>query len=310
MTLSTSSTSEINRRLDDGGLVFLDGATGTELQRRGAPLHPVAWCAPATETHAKILCQIHRDYIDAGADVVTANTFSTSREVLQSAGLAGKFERLNRLAVELALRARDEANADRPILVAGSMAHIIPGDVNDRASQHSPTSKLEDDFGAMAELLKESGCDLILPEMMMDPVYAPIVIRAAVATGLAVWVGLSARQDDTGELVTNDAAGRRFEEVLEPIVAAGGDVFGVMHTSCGVLRPALKAIEQHWKGRLSAYPDLLSHERDGSFRKLGEMDDVRFAEYCRGWVGDGAQVIGGCCGFTISHIKSMVASLT
>lgn len=83
----------------------------------------------------------------------------------------------------------------------------------------------------------------------------------------------------------------------------------MMHSRCGVLSDALTALRRHWEGPLSAYPDLLMDVRESPFRKMGEMSDLQFGEYCRQWVGDGVQVIGGCCGFTVSHIKAMVSSL-
>ena len=57
-------------QIRNGGVVVLDGATGTELQRRGAPMDRAAWCAAATLTHPELLVQLHEDYIRAGADIV------------------------------------------------------------------------------------------------------------------------------------------------------------------------------------------------------------------------------------------------
>ena len=65
-------------RLDAGEIIVLDGGTGTELQRRGAQMDPSAWCGPASLNNSELLTQVHLDYIDAGADVVTANTFASS----------------------------------------------------------------------------------------------------------------------------------------------------------------------------------------------------------------------------------------
>lgn len=69
----------IRDRLDQGAVIILDGATGTELQRRGAPMDPAAWCGAATLDHHQLLTEIHLDYIRAGSDVITANSFASSR---------------------------------------------------------------------------------------------------------------------------------------------------------------------------------------------------------------------------------------
>ena len=82
----------LKSRIDQGDIIVLDGATGTELQRRGAPMDPAAWCGPATLENDHILTAIHRDYINAGADIVTANTFASSKIMLKAAGLAERSE--------------------------------------------------------------------------------------------------------------------------------------------------------------------------------------------------------------------------
>ena len=118
-------------RLDAGEIIVLDGGTGTELQRRGAQMDPSAWCGPASLNNSELLTQVHLDYIDAGADVVTANTFASSRLMLTPAGYADQVEEINRIAVEAALRARDLATKQSPsrkIAVAGSLSHMKVGD--------------------------------------------------------------------------------------------------------------------------------------------------------------------------------------
>ena len=80
------SYSLIKQRLDNGDIVVLDGGTGTELQLRGAKMDPGSWCGPASLNNSDLLTQIHLDYINAGADVITANTYASSRLMLTGAG--------------------------------------------------------------------------------------------------------------------------------------------------------------------------------------------------------------------------------
>ena len=97
--MTTSPLEAIERRLEAGKIIVIDGATGTELERRGATMNDRAWCAMATLTDPALLRQVHEDYIRAGARVITANTFSTNRNMLEPAGLGFRFEELNRRAV-------------------------------------------------------------------------------------------------------------------------------------------------------------------------------------------------------------------
>ncbi len=81
-----------------GDIVVLDGATGTEMQRRGAAMDAASWSGPATLSNDRLLQSIHADYIRAGARVVTANTFAASPLMLAAAGLA---ERSGEIILEM-----------------------------------------------------------------------------------------------------------------------------------------------------------------------------------------------------------------
>ncbi|HEX5419631.1 MAG TPA: homocysteine S-methyltransferase family protein, partial [Gammaproteobacteria bacterium] len=106
------------KTLRSGRVLLVDGATGTELRHRGIRLDAKAWSGPAALTHADVLGEIHADYLRAGAEVITANTFGTNRFVLEAAELADRFQDINRAAVEAARRAREKAG--RSAAIAGS----------------------------------------------------------------------------------------------------------------------------------------------------------------------------------------------
>ena len=167
--MSESPARHLQARLDAGGVVMIDGATGTELERRGADMDDACWCGRATLSHGDILRGIHEDYIRLGCDLVTANTFASGRAMLEPAGLGERFEEINRRAVEIALEARDRAAAGRPVAVAGSMSHMVP--IAAGADRRDPESVPEAAragamFAEMAGLLADAGVDLILMEMM------------------------------------------------------------------------------------------------------------------------------------------------
>ena len=163
------SYSPIKQRLDNGDIVVLDGGTGTELQLRGAKMDPGSWCGPASLNNSDLLTQIHLDYINAGSDVITANTFASSRLMLTEAGYGDRVEEINRIAVEAALRARDLAPAGRKIAVAGSLSHMVPISEGAAVSDLSKTpsqGQISEAFFELANILKSSGVDHIMLEMM------------------------------------------------------------------------------------------------------------------------------------------------
>jgi S-methylmethionine-dependent homocysteine/selenocysteine methylase len=199
------SYGQLKKRLDAGETLILDGATGTELQRRGAKMDPSAWSAPVVLDDPKLLMEIHSDYIRAGSDIVTANTFSALRMLLAPAGYGDKVEEIIRRSVEVAQQARTLAAAGRPVAVAGSISHMVPtveGENRSDPARMPSAAEISDSLNELAQTLLKSGADLIILEMMFHPEQAKLALDAALATGLPVWFGMSARRSKDGRLVT------------------------------------------------------------------------------------------------------------
>ena len=93
-------------KLNQDNTVILDGANGSELEKRGAQMDRAGWCATASITHPKILEDIHKDYITAGAEVITTNTFSSARHVLEYSTFKDQTIAINEQAVQCAISAR------------------------------------------------------------------------------------------------------------------------------------------------------------------------------------------------------------
>ena len=110
-------------KIESGELIILDGAIGTELERLGAPMHKDVWCGHALDSHPELVTQVHQSYIDAGADVITANTYATGRQALKLGGLEDKMQPWNAYAMQLACQAREAS--DRPVCVAGSVTTFM-----------------------------------------------------------------------------------------------------------------------------------------------------------------------------------------
>lgn len=310
MTLSPLDTIESD--LAAGKIIVIDGATGTELERRGAAMHDQAWCAMATLTAPELPRGVHEDYIRAGARVITTNTFSSNRNMLEPAGLGPRFEELNRRAVALAREARERAGAAGRVAIAGSMSHQIPviGGGDQRDTRAVPATEVaEANFREMAELLAASGVDLILLEMMSDPELAGPAIAAAVATGLPVWVGFSVRAAGSGLPVAYAKPELSAAEMFDAVALDGVRVAGVMHSNADVIAPAVDLLKRRWPGPLMAYPDSgyfkMPHWQ---FVDILPVDD--FVTRSRSWTAGGVQVVGGCCGLGVEHIKALAACFT
>src|SRR5262245_11733708 len=240
---------DLQARLDQGKVIILDGATGTELQHRGVPMHGFAWSAAALDSHPETVRAVHEDYIRAGADVIITNSFSTARHVLEPAGLGDRVQALNQRAVTLAQAARENAASGRPVAIAGSISSFRAGD--------TPAEQLEANYREQAELLAEAGVDLIALEMMYNLDLAALAIRAALATGLPTWVGFSCDKAEDGTLQLLDgsplAAGLRQSLTSLAHLPVSGAAVTVMHTLTEDIAPALEIVRQHWSGPIGVY---------------------------------------------------------
>jgi homocysteine S-methyltransferase len=298
---------EIEQRLKNGGIVILDGGTGTELERRGVPMNAEAWCGPATIEHTDVLESIHRDYVAAGADIITANTFASSRLMLGQAGFADRFEDINRTAVGAAHRAR-AACGHEGVAVAGSLSHMLPivrGAAKTDLARAPSQAQMADAFGEFAELLRDEGCDLILLEMMYHPDRMVPAFKAATATGMPVWAGFSARRGENGQVLSfafdKDIP---FEETVRVLADFEIAAAGVMHTPSDIVGDAIAIVRDVFEGPLTAYPD------SGYFKMpQWQFEDViapdEFLQFARKWTTNGVQVVGGCCGLSPEHIAAI-----
>ena len=99
-----SRYSDLINRAQQGECILIDGATGTEVERRGVPQLDNAWNGGGALSHPEIVKQIHKDYINSGAEIIISNTFATTKHALRDANQEHNFEALNGRGVELACR--------------------------------------------------------------------------------------------------------------------------------------------------------------------------------------------------------------
>ena len=158
----------------DGQLV-LDGATGTELARRGVDVEGPLWSAAAMLEAPEVLEAVHRSYVEAGADLITANTFRVSGPALAAAGLESRHAELAGEAVAIARRAC--AAAGRPeVRVLGSVAPL--GDCYDVSVKPTARACREEHARSIA-VLREAGVDGVVLETMPWVAEAAFAARAA-----------------------------------------------------------------------------------------------------------------------------------
>ena len=289
--------SDLRQRLDRGEVIVLDGAMGTELERRGVPMDDAAWSAAALITHPDTVREVHEDYIRAGADVIITNTFATARHVLEPAEMGEQFRELNTHAVTLAKQARENAAA-RPVFIAGSISTFT---ARYDYSYEPRAEKARANYREQAEVLAESGVDVIALEMMRDLEQTTYALEAAVGTRLPIWVGYSCKTTDEGTVVLWDGD-HTLAEALEQIPTMGASLVSIMHTLSEDTPAALREVTSRWSGPLGAYPHYGEFVMP-NWQFIDTVSPEAFAAEAEQWLELGAQLIGGCCGITPEHIR-------
>ena len=276
-----------------GRTLLVDGAMGTMLQEAG--MKPGSCPEELNRTMPDIVTAIHKKYIDAGADVVTTNTFGGTRLKLAEYGLADKVGELNRAAVDAAKKAANDAG--REVFVAGGLG---------------PTGKFMAPVGDMsfdeafsvykeqAAALAGAGADAIIIETMSDIKEArAAVIAAKECSGLPVIVTMTFQQD------MRTLLGTPPEVAITVLEAAGADVIGA-NCSLGPegLYEVAKAMAAVASVPLVFQPNAgLPRLVDGKTIYPATPEDL--AAYAEKFLGLGAGMLGSCCGSNPAHTRAM-----
>ncbi len=298
----------IAEKLAAGAIIVLDGGTGTEIERRGAPMSEESWCAAATLSHGHIVRAVHEDYIRAGAEIIAANTYGSSPFILDHYDKLADLAGLDAAAVRIAKEARDAAGSG-PVAIAGSFSVMRPAVAGtDRtADGHWPEQRAREILQRKADGLAEAGVDLIMMEMMRDTDYSLWATEAAVATGLPVWVGLSVERDKQGHMRAYSRNEFSVGDLTVALMGTGAKLLSVMHSPTDLTGPALDEAKGAWKGPLGAYPEQGYFEMPNwRFVPLAPAD---FVAACHGWIEQGVQAIGGCCGTGPDHIRALAEAV-
>lgn len=266
---------------------ILDAAMGTELSARGVALDAPAWSARAITEAPELIAAIHREYAAAGATLHTANTFRTQPRALGDGWRHAAFE-----AVRIA-----RESVPREHRVLGSIAPVEDCYRPDR----SPGEAARAEHAALAAVLADAGCDLLLCETFAHPIEARVASEEALRTGLPVWLSLSA--GPFGELLTPEDLGALARHAGQ----SGVERVLVNCTAASMMQP---------------YVDVLANLGlpFGVYANAGRIDEGlgwstasapaadAYALLASRWVEAGASVVGGCCGTGPSHVEVLAAA--
>ena len=308
-------------------ILILDGAMGTMIQQynlkeedfRGERFAHIPGQLKGNNdllclTRPDVIQDIHRKYLEAGADIIETNTFSSTTVSMADYHVEQYVREINLAAVKLAREVADEytaKNPQKPRFVAGSVGPTnktcsMSPDVNNPAFRALSYDELADAYQQQMEAMLEGGVDAILIETIFDTLNAKAAVYAAEQaikiTGVEVPIMLSVTVSDTGG---RTLSGQTLDAFLASVQHA--NIFSVgLNCSFGArqLKPFLEQLAARAPYYITAYPNA------GLPNSLGQYDQTPadMAHEVKEYIQEGLiNIIGGCCGTTDAYIAEYPA---
>jgi S-methylmethionine-dependent homocysteine/selenocysteine methylase len=300
---------------DSGVPLLLDGGTGRELLKRRVPILTHMWASTALFLAPDVVRHVHEDFIVAGADIITTNTYGLVRARMAEQGMESRFNELNRVAARLAQEARDSSG--KAVAIAASLPPL----------GRSYRPDLVAGFSTLVTLYREQAhilaphIDMFICETMSSGHEALAAATAAAETGKPVWVSWTLDDDRSGHL-------RSGETVIEAAsLLAHLPVSGFLANCCmpESISAALSDFAAIGRGKFGGYantflpvnaygPSYGEQELDPSDWGTYEASALPFREdltpdvyasKAKVWLHAGASIVGGCCGCGPDHIARL-----
>jgi S-methylmethionine-dependent homocysteine/selenocysteine methylase len=306
----------IEENLKAGKVVVLDGPMNTELVRRS-----IRWRKHGLLTDTVAVEQLHREYLNAGADVIRTNTFQLNRltylNVFRSPehqahigapGLADLVPQLLKTAMRLIRQARIKAMKSDTVAIAGvlsPMQHCFRPDL-------APTEEVaRREHGFMARIFAEEKADLLMAESMNTIREAKGALAAGRAVGLPVWVSFVLGPE--GELLSREP----LADAVKVMKRGGAEAVLVCNAPPEDISrkvPRLKAMTSLPCGGYAQIgkfsPPSWKFDFFPQFIETESWPPERYAGEARKWVADGAKIVGGDCGTGPAHIAALRAAIS
>ena len=290
-------------------VVLLDGGTGQELLNRSANKAPRHWSAEYLMAEPDLVRQVHRDYIDAGARVITINTYAASYTRMTMVGSDDRVPDLQRTACALAREAREQAGAaGEGVAIAGCLP---PLNGSYRPDRVRPFEVNLAEYRRLAAL-QAPHVDLFRCETLSSAEEARAAAMAAAETGKPVWVAWTLQEQ-------GDAVLRSGESIAAAFAALDGVAVTAVLANCTApeaitaAMPALAALGSPAGGYANGFTPIPATFLPGKtleqVRTREDLDPSAYAAFALRWIADGAQLVGGCCAVGPAHIAHLKAEI-
>ena len=297
------SYSSIEKRLANGKTIILDGGIGGELQKVGAKMDEGLWCGKCSIDSPDELLKVHHNYIEAGADVITANTYASTPISMKKYGYEDLIEECNLKSIKIA----KQAVAGKDVSVAGSVS-TYGYFMKDRIKKMKPS------FDQHLSILSNAGVDLVILEAMSSQAdIVEVLAECSSNLKLPTWLSVSCVFDkdknihlgyDDDVSHTDPQIYEKLDESLQRFKKFHSGPILVAHSNMSVTEEAVKILKTNYDNTIGAYPNR-GHFIKPEWKFTDDIKPSDYLESAKKWIASGAQIIGGCCGIGVEEIKAI-----
>lgn len=298
-----------------GDIRILDGGMSRELQRLGAELKQPEWSALALINAPDIVRQVHAEFTEAGADVVTTNSYALVPFHIGEDRFRKEGASLIALSGRLAREAADASG--RKVTVAGSLPPIF----GSYEPQNFDASRVQDYLGVLVENL-DPFVDVWLGETLSLIAEGEAVRQAVAKTGKPFWISFTL-DDDTAQVNGAEPKLRSGETVRAAAEWAAGSGAAALLFNCSkpeVMKAAVETAATTFKKKdasleIGVYANAFEGEQgetaanEGLHSTRADLTDDIYSRFACTWADAGATMIGGCCGIGAAHIHKVAGAL-
>jgi len=295
----------IKQRLENNDTIILDGAIGAELEKKGAKMHKDLWCGTCSVESPDLVKKVHEEYIIAGADIITTNTYATTPIAMRQYGFDDQINEFNKKSVQIAKEAVKNTNKD--VAIAGSVSTF-------GSLYKYGLEAMKPGFKEQLNILSNEGVDLIILEAMSSQAdIVETIVECSSQTKLPVWLSISCVIDDNTNKVmlgfsdtfdTDTNVYEDFETSMDNFSKIHQGPILIAHSDIEVTGQAIKIAKKKFNGLLGAYPNRGHYEKP-HWKFVDNITPSEYLEKARSWVENGAQIVGGCCGVSVEEIKAI-----
>ena len=287
-------------------IILLDGGMGQELIKNSkSDPHPL-WSTYVMSEEPELFKKAHVDFIEAGASVITLNTYSTTPERLEANNLLDKFSFFHKKAIDLAREAIDHTQKD--VLIAGCLPPLVWSYRPDKAPDYDRCV----DLYLQIVREQENFVDLFVCETMASIKEAKAAVMAAKTSGKTIWCGLTLEDNENCEL----RSGEKLIDCVNELKSLGQQEIVLNCSFPEVIDKGMTILSQNLKffgGYGNGFTSIEPLKTASNVSVLSARTDLGPKEYSNhalNWANQGASVVGGCCEIGPRHIKHLYDMLT